>query len=394
MSKILKITKLFSSEFILIVLRLITVIFIAREFNLDIVADYTTAMTWSSILSLMTIFGGYNLIQKNGSTNEHYKTIKISVINSLILTFILSILVSYIFFSKNFIFVLLILLSETLFLSLRTITKSILFLDNNLKTLTSSNNYICIVYSLSLISLFFLDRDKIYIAYFVLTYNTISLFLSSNEILRNIKGVKLNRGDFLTYYKDSYTFFISSSLKNLYQQIDKVLVNIFFSPTISGIYNLCSRFSTSAMLPTNLYIQSIETKFYHFNINGNDVYDFFINSKKKLLIYSSILSFLSILPAYVIFLVVHSPEKSIELYLLFIPLMISQTVMYLYLSLLNGQGFIQLRISTLSLLNLLLPVGFYFIQTIYFIPLFITCINLISISYIALNLEKKANERS
>lgn len=394
MNKLLKITKLFSSEFILIILRLITIIFIAREFGLDTVANYTTAMTWASILSLVTIFGGYNLIQKNGKTYKYSKTIKISFINSIVSTLFLSVLVSYIFFNKSFIFVLLIILPETLFLSLRSITKSILFLENDLKKITISNIYICITYSILLLILLLIKREEIYLGYFVLLYNSISILIFATDLTKKINDVRLRKIDFFIYYKSSYSFFISSSLRNLYQQVDKIIVNILFNPTISGIYNLCSRFSSSAILPTNLYIQSIENKFYLSEVDGASTYSFFKKNKRRLFLYSIILSLISTIPAYIIFKIVHSPTESIDLYFLFIPLMISQTIVYLYLSLLNGQGFIKLRITALIMLNCLLPFGLYFIKNIYFVPIFITLINILSIMYINSKLKNKSNEKN
>lgn len=57
---------MFSSEIMLLISRMILVLYIANNMGVDNVGIYTTLMTWASIISLLALFGGYNIIQKEG----------------------------------------------------------------------------------------------------------------------------------------------------------------------------------------------------------------------------------------------------------------------------------------------------------------------------------------
>ncbi|WES66722.1 oligosaccharide flippase family protein [Superficieibacter sp. HKU1] len=393
MRSYLSLLNAFSSEFFLIILRMLSTIYIAKAYGLAILGSYSTLMTWASILALFSVFGGYNLIQKNSNDSSYNKVIKIACLISLFSAIIYSFIVSGVFFINEFKFAFLILFFETINLSLRSISKAFLYSEKKIKILALSNMLIGVSYLFFLIVLVrFLPLEKNSIVYFVISYNLVSFAFFSYGIIKRSCKTKIDLNDVKEYISEALTFLASSSLRNLYQQLDKILVNIFFKSEISGLYNLCSRFATTALLPVNTYIQSIESNFYHQKIGQDSVYSYFAKKKKIAFFLNVLFSIASVAPAFLILKYLNELDSTLNLYILFIPLIIIQGYFNIYLSLMNGQGFKSERIKILFLLNVSMSLLVYVssFMNIYYTPLFIAVMNL----YVTYIINKKIKAKN
>ncbi|HHQ6568761.1 TPA: lipopolysaccharide biosynthesis protein [Serratia fonticola] len=386
----LKILKLFSGEFSLLVFRLLTILIVAKTYNVYTVGLFSTLMTWASILSLASVFGGYNLIQKNHSNGYYNKVIKISSLNSCLFSFSLSMLIASLFFRENILFAFSILFFETLTLSLRSISKAFLYAEGLLTVLNRSNIWIGISYILiQMIFLLIPVKTEGMLILFVITYNLFSCAFFAKLIYVRFKKESITLSDMIGYYRNAATFFISSSLRNSYAQIDKVMVNIIFGSAVSGIYNICSRFATTAMLPLSLYIQSIEKNFYKDKVDGMHVISYFNKKRVAMLIISIVLALASVLPAYVVSTFISFGSEVINMYVKFIPLIITQSLANAYYSLLNGRNMQKLRVSVLISINIILVGSFFVFKNVTYTPYIISVINVATIIFISRNVNEK-----
>lgn len=328
----------------LLISRMILVLYIANNMGVDNVGIYTTLMTWASIISLFALFGGYNIIQKEGSSSV---VVSIVMCLSFFLSIVCSSFVAISLFYDVVIFAILIMTSEAIGLAVKSVAKSVCYSRDKISTLAKINLYNSLCYILGVLVILSLDTVGIKkLSIFVVTYNTSTIFLYGKVVVKNVGIVKFKISDCVNYMKRSHSYLLSSSLRNLFVQIDKIIVNIAFGHSASGIYNLCSRFVTTAVLPASIYIQAIESKFYK---GGHEAFYLLMKSRKNVILLSISLSVLSIPFVFFLSKFLSGLNGIFEVYIYFIPMAVSVNLAYVYMSYLNAEDN-KLRIISLFFL--------------------------------------------
>ncbi|EDK29035.1 hypothetical protein VSWAT3_10621 [Vibrionales bacterium SWAT-3] len=312
---------------------MVLILYVANHMGVGSVGIYTTLMTWASIISLISLFGGYNIIQKEGTSD---KIVSIVLFLSCSFSIACSFFIVELLFTESRVAAFVIVISESLGLAIKSVTKSICYSKDQVSTLAKFNFYNSSVYIISLCFLFYIDEVGFFeLTIFVLVCNVFSILLYGFCITKNVRVVNFKAIDFVNYITRSYSYLISSSLRNLFMQIDKVIINLAFGNTISGVYNLCSRFVTTAILPSNIYIQTIESKFYH--SNGKS-FELLKKARVNVMKIAFSLSLLSVPFVLTISNYLTGLDGVSEAYLYFIPLAVSMNLAYAYLSYLNAEN--------------------------------------------------------
>ncbi len=335
---------MFSSEIMLLISRMILVLYIANNMGVDNVGIYTTLMTWASIISLLALFGGYNIIQKEGCSQV---VVSIVICLSFFLSIACSSFVAFLLFYDVVVVSVLIIASESVGLAVKSVAKSVCYSKDKVSTLAKINLYNSLCYMLGVLVVLSLDSVDIKeLSIFVVIYNISTIFLYGKVVVKNVGIVKFKIPDCISYMKRSYSYLLSSSLRNLFVQIDKIVVNVAFGHSASGIYNLCSRFVTTAVLPASIYIQAIESKFYK---GGHEAFYLLMKSRKNVILLSIILSVLSVPFVFFLSEFLSGLNGIFDAYLYFIPLAVSVNLAYIYMSYLNAEDN-KLRIISLFFL--------------------------------------------
>lgn len=348
-----KIFNLFTGEVIVLISRMLLILYVAHTYGTANVGLYTTLMTWASIISLASLFGGYNIIQKESSNNS---IITIVLFLLCVVSFVISSLIAFSLYEEYWFVSITIMASESIGLGVKSISKAISYCDGKLNELAIVNYINSLTYITAFIVLYyFSDGSLIELSLFVMVYN---FFTAATYFLAIYKSRVIswfNLYDLRAYIYCAYPYFISSSLRNSFVQLDKIVINLLFGNQVSGVYNLCSRFLTTSTLPVSIYIQSIESKFYLFDKNNQDGLELLISYRKKILLGSLVFSVFSIPVVWFLSNNIGGLEGVIDMYPYFIPMGVITNVVYLYLSYLNA-GKTTLRVLSLLLLNSLVLV--------------------------------------
>ncbi|WP_323891057.1 lipopolysaccharide biosynthesis protein [Aeromonas veronii] len=375
--------KLFSGEVVVLISRMLLVLYVAHSYGTESVGLYTTLMTWASIISLAAVFGGYNIIQKRASD-----TSAISVVLFLLcmVSTLSSLFISLFIYREFFLFSVFVLLSESIGLGVKSVSKAISYCDGKLNELALLNYFNSFSYVLSCIFLLMVDNSLIGLSIFVVIYNamTVVVYFYPIYMYRDIKTFNIN--DIVRYVQSAYPYFISSFLRNSFSQLDKIIVNLLFGNQVSGLYNMCSRFLNTAMLPVSIYIQSIESKFYHFEKDNQGGFSFLVSYRNKVLWVSVFLSLISFPIVWFLSSSINGLNGVADIYPYFMPMGVITNVAYLYLSYLNA-GRTILRIASLALLNIFVVVIisalFYFSEDKYiYLPVAISFVILSVLVYV------------
>ncbi len=384
-----KILSIFSSELILLFSRMILVLYVASNMGVYNVGIYTTLMTWASLISLFSLFGGYNIIQKEGSSAE---VVSIVLFLSLLLSILISLLVASLLFYSVLYIAVVIVFSESIGLAVKSVAKSVCYSIEETSSLTKVNFINSLTYILGGVVLFIshtLTFEKL--AIFIVFYNCSTVVLYGFLTINKIGLTKFKFGDIVRYIRRSYVYLISSSLRNLFIQIDKVIVNAVFGNAASGIYNLCSRFVTIAVLPANIYIQTIESKFY--SEEGNR-WKLLHATRKNVVLISTFLSILSVPFVYVLTKYLSELNGVSSVYVYFVPFAVSINLSYIYLSYLNADNntlrILSLSVFIISIFLSVLLVSEYFPDRIEFVPLVNSVFVFVLLVFLNARIKKKS----
>lgn len=357
-----KIYKIFIGDFSLLILRLIAIFYIAKNSGVNDAGLFTTLMAWASIISMFSMFGGYNTIQKySEDVDKCREQSNIVILNFTLLTLALTFPIAFLFFKDNLIIAITIIVFESLALSMKSTARALIYSRGGERLLYTSNFITLLGYLIAIYFILLSVKIENKIMYYVVFYNAITIVLNV-YIFHLIVGVNVGRPDFrkvISFYKESYLFLFSSYFRNLYLQLDKVLINYFWGNEVSGVYNICSRAAIASMLPINIYIQLKESYFY----NKVDTKIKKLNSMYAMLKFATlkalILAFGSLIPIYIISSFLDFGESIKETYPYFIPYLITFPTLYIPLSYLNGVGEVRFRL-TLMFVSCLLCVIFLF----------------------------------
>lgn len=379
-----------SSELLSVALRFLGIICLVKFSSAEIVGIYTTSNVWAGLLALVVIFGSYNSIQSKKKSAEKVVNLIVASFSAIFLGAVLSCIVGHYFMASETLYVTGIIFLETLSVAIKNLTKSYTLSEQKERFLVKNNLFSIVCYCIGLVFLIIaspIDLEAVFI--FSLIYNLSYLVVTFLCFKREVDlNVEFNLFTELSkVFKSNFAFFISSTGRVLFQNIDKLLVNFIFGHSDSGVYNVLMRLATITSLPVSVLNQKLEPRFY----NNENAEALFFKSILKITSFGlclSLVSYCAVLSVIWIF----GLELSFTDFYFFPTVIVTGAVLMLGLSFLNGVKLLYTRSLIVWGGCILLSLGIIVFQNVILfthIPLIVSLINVISLFVILVLIRKK-----
>lgn len=375
-----KVISIASGDVLLLILRLVGILAIATKVDIAVLGQFTTLMAWSSLLVVLAIFGGYNLVVQHVKTsNKGEAYFSASLILLFIFGAFLSVVISKLFFNSIFLYAMIILFFEVLSLGIKTLLKAYFFSSKQYSKITYINIGATLAYAVSLSIYMFFLKGMDGLVLFVIVYNFLSLSVFVILILKTGYKFRIKMGGEILiqggYFTDAKYYVVSSFSRSLFTQADKILINFIAGNEVSGIYNLASRCASATGMPLSVMAQIKEPDFYNAKL---DRYSLMRKEGFRSVFAAIILYFLSIPVSFLISRYSIDLKPMFDLYLYFSIFVFSSGMLMMSLAYLNGIGdarfrFVLMSLASIFLIALCYPI--YNLSGITGVPVFIGVLN-------------------